>query len=1011
MTFKLLLWTYLLGGLTFIPLLLLLVVLPAWLLLPKVVKDAEPRDERRSKSRELQETEDELSRDVDGSAAVEAAAEATFAVLRAYDFQAANAALNSRHASGNTAGGVTGQADGESDGTDSPGPSVYQSVYRSVFATGKGNTATANSSREVLEGEEPTSNVDGRIKRKATPVNVFYIVLRHGHLLLYDSASQMEVRHVISLAHHSISLCEGPMPDGEETLLKDGELFIKRTAIVLMPTEMPNGHLQSKSAAPKPFYLFSTLCSEKEDFYHALLYTRPSPPVPLPLDANDTIKLQSTLHSTSLTAETRALNALVGRVFLGIYHTPWLENLIQSKVEKKISRVQKPAFLDNLTVKSISLGDAAPVLSNPRLRDLNISGDTTIAFDVKYNGGIQLTISALAKIDLGQRFKTRTVDLVLATSLRRLQGHMLVRIKPPPSNRIWFCFESPPDMDVKVEPVVSQRKISYTFILRAIEDRIRAVVTETLVKPNWDDVPFFDTSQQQVRGGIWRSEGGEDGRAETIVTLKDKNAKTKSMPILPTSTDQDSSATSSGSEAAAKTALGSSTGIRDTVGELKRRSLASLPVPTGMNLSAASSQPDSEGNKASPDTQPPRSLRSPSFTSPSTSQPSIALDESPANVSPSRRDEVQAQQKRWRMRPAPPSLPARRDAAEAIREMRDRVLAHREAAEADAIQADVLEGVGTLEEDSTVLSRSSLDGGDGRRSLESPAESLRSAKRIDTASSSSTTRSAAQQRKTILAATAAATTAARNWSWNALNNARTKGGPNAQRAASTADGQKSVQQPIGRGQPLPPPGTPLPGPQKGIFGGLGTVRRKPVGKTAPVLPPRRQDTESRGSEKSATSISTGEIETRENEEPTTAVSDEFGPWRQNSGLEDALPSVPTGSSEGVSTTPDLLAPADGGDDDTYAGDRHAEPSDPTHLADDASEEEWPPTATQFDSSEDLAAIPAPMTDDEDELDEKAEDHGDVVSDSVSEGTVVAEPSEPSADAEARKDSNVGDGQA
>jgi len=112
----------------------------------------------------------------DAATAAEAAAKATFAVLRSYDFPAANAALNAPHSSGNTAGGVTGTTDREGDGNKAGGSSVYQSVYRSVFASSKGNTAGASSSKEVLENDDPNEGPEGRAKRKTTPANVFYIV-------------------------------------------------------------------------------------------------------------------------------------------------------------------------------------------------------------------------------------------------------------------------------------------------------------------------------------------------------------------------------------------------------------------------------------------------------------------------------------------------------------------------------------------------------------------------------------------------------------------------------------------------------------------------------------------------------------------------------------------------------------------------------------------------------------------------------------------------------------------
>ena len=840
------------------------------------------------------------------TSASEGAASGTFAVLRSCDFQAANAALNARNNAGNAAGN-TASAEGVVEANSSE--SVYQGIYRSVFDRSRGSTPT----NSVLESEDTTSGVNGKAKRRVTLANLFYIELRHGHLMLYDSAAHMEVRHVISLAHHSISLSEGGGSSGsteeKEKQIRDGDLFIKRTAIVLTPTDsLPNGHLQSRTTPPKPFYLFSATCAEKEDFYHALLSTRLSPPIPEPLDPDDMIKLQSTLHATSMTPESRAFNALASRLFLALSHTERLKTLVRNKVEKKISRVQKPAFIASLAVQSIDLGDAAPILSNPRLRDLNISGDMTVAFDLRYTGGIKITFSAIAKLDLGPRFKTRTVDLVLATSLQRLQGHVLVRIKPPPSNRIWFCFESIPDMEIKVEPVVSQRQITYTFILRAIEERIRTVVGETLVKPNWDDVSFFDTRGQSVRGGIWEDEGHDDLTAPSAgELLRERNQKTMSMPVLGNTDPTDSSATSSGSETTMKLASGSSPLGEDTASNLKRRSVASLPLTS---------------NTAEPRelARPPKSLRSPSsMTSPTASAPSVALDESSANFDPARSDDAKAPPKparTWRLRTPPQQLQqSRREAVEAMREMRDRSSIFR-TAEAEA-EVEVEANPEPLEDEDandeiTSRRRRSSDTNYTSTSTSTSAStfanrSLRSApKRTDTnissttSSSSASASASAQRKQTILAATAAATNAARNWSWNALQNARTRSG--SPRGAAP-DSASPAQEPMGRGRPLPPPGMPLPGPQqkglwtggvgglRGFGSGSGSVRRKPV------LPPRRTGTGTgvveeewggkvRGDvgmvDEVAEDVSAEEQHGMDGGTPTS----EFGPWRQNSGVED-----------------------------------------------------------------------------------------------------------------------------
>ena len=79
--------------------------------------------------------------------------------------------------------------------------------------------------------------------------------------MLYDDAEQLEVRHVISLSHYDIDVYSGGEP------IPEGELWVKRNCIRLSrkPGDNP---LPSDT---KPFFLFSNSCSEKEDFYHALL--------------------------------------------------------------------------------------------------------------------------------------------------------------------------------------------------------------------------------------------------------------------------------------------------------------------------------------------------------------------------------------------------------------------------------------------------------------------------------------------------------------------------------------------------------------------------------------------------------------------------------------------------------------------------------------------------------------------------------------------------------------------
>ncbi|KAI6850552.1 hypothetical protein KC352_g15086 [Hortaea werneckii] len=927
MPFTTLAFTYLLGGLTFLPLLLLTLLTPAWLLLPQ--KPGSRRDEvDQLVTKEEREGTERLlkAQDEKYTNTTEAAISGTFAVLRSYHFPAAAAALNTKGNVGASSSTRNGAYEGSTEGSSE---SVYQSMYRSVFDRSRNGNAASS----VLENVHEDTDSDGddrSAKKKTVSASVFYMVLRHGHLMLYDSAAQLEVRHVISLAHHSVSLSEGESLDGDgDEIMKDADLFIKRTAIVLSPIHAPNVQQQVAGARPKPFFLFSSNCSEKEDFYHALLSTRDPPPVPQLLLPEQVIKLQSTLHSSSLTAETRAFNALVGRIFLGIHRTTFLETLIRTKIERKIARVQKPAFIASLDVKSISLGNAAPVLSNPKLADINIAGDMTLAFDVRYNGGIHVVIAAVAKIDLGSRFKTRTVDLVLSTSLQRLSGHMLLRVKAPPSNRIWFCFETMPDMEIKVEPIVSTRQITYAFILRAIEDRIRSVVGETLVKPNWDDIPFYDTSCQSVRGGIWADEGSGAVDAEAIMaetgqlgsrhsskSLKGLGVggeKTMSMPAFPSTATTDPGGRPQVTHSSEDLATADTSSVSPLESSsLKRRSAASLPTQAG--------EPGSEALKT---------LRSPSFTSPSPSHPSVALDG--ATGMPVRTGDASLQPKKWRSRVSLAAQPSRREALDAVREMRDRVSPTTATATTpeETLETEDVEGPNDMSP-STNLRSAARSGG---LLASDPWANTTVPSRVDSdQSSTASTQSAAQrrqeQRKSIMAATAAATTAARNWSWNAISNARsrqverqTEREPQqavSSQASKEDDGRRSSdsssrsihhhskaqahQHPMGRGQPLPPPGMPLPGPEKprtlwstatgslGNFTGGSAVKRKPVLPPRPIVPTEEQNLSGSPDNKQASESASSKallrnapVQAEDAHVNSRPQSGDFGPWNENSG--------------------------------------------------------------------------------------------------------------------------------
>ena len=363
--------------------------------------------------------------------------------------------------------------------------------------------------------------------------------------MLYDDANQVEVRYVISLAHHDVSICGG---EGD---IPEGEVWLKRNAICLSRKLESLGDLGGPTP---PFFFFSENLSDKEDFYFALLQNQAKMwdaadnlPKVQPFEVKDIVTLVRRLHSSEEQLQTRWINAVLGRLFLALYKTPEMEEFVRAKITKKISRVNKPNFISKIGLQNIDMGEGAPFITNPRLKDLTVDGNCCIETNLEYSGNFRVEISATVRIDLGPRFKAREVDIVLAVVLKKLEGHLLLRFKPPPSNRVWMSFETMPNMDMDIEPIVSSKQITYGIILRTIESRIREVVAESIVLPFWDDIPFLDTFSQPFRGGIWKREIPKPGpdaeipdesqqksgnKGDPLNVLKSKDDRTMSMPVL-----------------------------------------------------------------------------------------------------------------------------------------------------------------------------------------------------------------------------------------------------------------------------------------------------------------------------------------------------------------------------------------------------------------------------------------------------------------------------------------------
>ena len=700
--------------------------------------------------------------------------------------------------------------------------------------------------------------------------------------MLFEDERQLEIRHVIALAHYVVDVYAG----GED--IPEGELFIKRNCIRLRKRQQ----LFENDALSAPFYLFCDNAPRKEDLYLALLRAqRHDPqndlavPAPIPFETDDMIKLIRQLHVSEENKQTRWLNAFIGRLFLALYKTNEVESHIRQKIEKKISRVAKPAIISSITLQDVSMGDSGPSFMNPKLREMTVDGALTIEADVRYSGNFKAVIGAVARLELGPKLKAREVSIVIAGVLKRLEGHVLFKIKPPPSNRIWFSFETMPKLDVSLEPVVSSRQITYGVVLRPIVTRIHEVIAETLVYPNWDDVPFLNTEGRSTRGGVWKY--GEDPQSFTEAQKATEKQGSEindhasvysfstSSERKPSDGDTSLEADSSSVTSPLDTPTGPGSPASKGASEPGQNNAASLSSPAVAQTSGAE--------------KPPKAMRSHSFASAATP----VVSKGPAGIEGTRRrskkgqkDAASTMQDLASRSPDlnPSHTPSRLDVEDhdfAVHDDSPELLA-RELQEADEGDEKALpehhhfahlahhKTEGVEPEEHHHLVHHATAGSDpelhhhpvqhatedlekevhhlehplhhstedvelnGHHHLMHPAtEPLGKARDRATSMNDpgpSARSNTAKSSKTFNQSLNTATSAATKWG-NTATNAATKWGLgvlNMHDKTQTKEPQeKQLNEPMGRGQPLPPPGVPLPKPEKGNWG-FNSLRRKPV---------------------------------------------------------------------------------------------------------------------------------------------------------------------------------------
>lgn len=309
---------------------------------------------------------------------------------------------------------------------------------------------------------------------------IYFLVLKHNSLFLYESEEQTYCAHVVVLTGCQVDLYP-------HTLLLD-EIYQKIHPIRIVKTTGDSALFEGRHT----LYIYASNSSEKEDWLYALRQT-----ISLSGRAkrrNEQLaevifmeRLERYVRGPHVDAASQWLNAIGGRIFYNLFRSKDVERFFRLKFERKSAVAPRSFFLGELKLRSVYPGQSLPMLSRGQLHTIGQDGEVTASADIFYPGGFKLTIATEVRWEI-PHVKTLIVPIVMSLQVRRLSGRLLLRIKPPPSDRLWYGFYRPPVLDIDVEPVISSTAITWGVIKTGVLKHLQEELAEHALLPNMDDL-------------------------------------------------------------------------------------------------------------------------------------------------------------------------------------------------------------------------------------------------------------------------------------------------------------------------------------------------------------------------------------------------------------------------------------------------------------------------------------------------------------------------------------------
>nr|DBA19292.1 TPA: hypothetical protein GDO54_015153 [Pyxicephalus adspersus] len=240
------------------------------------------------------------------------------------------------------------------------------------------------------------------------------------------------------------------------------------------------------------------------------------------------------------------INAFMGRIFWDFLREKYWEDIVANKIQKKLTKIKLPNFMNELTLTELDMGTSFPQILSTSNPSVNERGKSMMPRARIFTDSDEESSSAGSSEDeeipppetqgaLGERSNPNNTDsftggnstsrkilrfvdkiaksryfqkateneyikrkmeemsntpLLLTVELQELEGTLAVNIPPPPTDRIWYSFRSPPQVEMKVVPKLGERQVTFIHVTEWIEKKLQDEFQKILVMPNMDDLYF-----------------------------------------------------------------------------------------------------------------------------------------------------------------------------------------------------------------------------------------------------------------------------------------------------------------------------------------------------------------------------------------------------------------------------------------------------------------------------------------------------------------------------------------